>query len=112
MPPPTPPASPISTRWSATAFSLPWIKSTLDGQAQATLDGQAQWLLSNTEYAVLIEGHADEQGHAGIQPRPRRAGARRQCGTTSSAAVFLPIVSNTISFGKERPLEICSDESC
>jgi len=86
-------------------------QSTLDGQAQATLDGQAQWLLSNTEYAVLIEGHADEQG---TREYNLALGARR------AAAVRDYLVSrgvpadrlNTISFGKERPLEICSDESC
>jgi peptidoglycan-associated lipoprotein len=86
-------------------------QSTLDAQAQATLDGQAQWLMTNTEYSVLIEGHADEQG---TREYNLALGARR------AAAVRDYLVSqgvpssrlNTISFGKERPLEICSDESC
>jgi peptidoglycan-associated lipoprotein len=86
-------------------------QSTLDPQAEATLDGQAQWLLSNTEYAVLIEGHADEQG---TREYNLALGARR------AASVRDYLVSqgvpagrlSTISYGKERPLEICSDESC
>ena len=86
-------------------------QSTPDAQAQATLDAQAQWLLSNTEYTVLIEGHADEQG---TREYNLALGARR------AAAVRDYLVSQgvpanrltTISYGKERPLEICSNESC
>ena len=37
-------------------------QSTLSPQAQATLDGQAQWLMTNSDYTAVIEGHADEQG--------------------------------------------------
>jgi peptidoglycan-associated lipoprotein len=86
-------------------------QSTLDTRAQATLDEQARWLLSNTEYDVQIEGHADEQG---TREYNLALGARR------ASAVRDYLVSqgvpdgrlSTISYGKERPLEICSDESC
>ena len=86
-------------------------QSTLDSQARATLDEQARWLLSNTEYDVQIEGHADEQG---TREYNLALGARR------ASAVRDYLVSQgvpdgrlgTISYGKERPLEICSDESC
>ncbi|NKX44169.1 peptidoglycan-associated lipoprotein Pal [Roseicyclus persicicus] len=86
-------------------------QSTLTPAAQATLDGQAQWLLTNTEYSVLIEGHADEQG---TREYNLALGARR------AAAVRDYLVSrgvpagrlNTISYGKERPIEICSAEAC
>ena len=37
-------------------------QSTLSPEAQATLDGQVDWLLRNTDYQAVIEGHADEQG--------------------------------------------------
>jgi peptidoglycan-associated lipoprotein len=86
-------------------------QSTIGPEAQSILNGQAQWLLTNTEYAVLIEGHADEQGtrEYNLALGARRASAVRDYlvsqGVPSSRL-------NTISFGKERPLEICSEESC
>lgn len=86
-------------------------ESTLNASAQAILDDQADWLLRNMEYTALIEGHADEQG---TREYNIALGARR------AAAVQSYLVSrgisasrlNTISYGKERPLEICSQESC
>lgn len=86
-------------------------QSTLTDTARATLDGQAQWLLTNPEYTALIEGHADEQG---TREYNLALGARR------AAAVQSYLVSRgvpesrmrTISYGKERPLEICSQEAC
>jgi peptidoglycan-associated lipoprotein len=35
---------------------------TLSPEARQTLAGQAQWLTANAGYAIIIEGHADEQG--------------------------------------------------
>ena len=86
-------------------------QSTLSSQAQATLAGQAQWLLSNPEFTALIEGHADEQG---TREYNLALGARR------AAAVQEYLISQgvpasrlrTISYGKERPIEICSTEAC
>ncbi len=86
-------------------------QSTLSLEAQQTLDGQAQWLLTNGEYSALIEGHADEQG---TREYNLALGARR----ASSVQNYLiskgvaPGRLRTISYGKERPLEICSDELC
>ncbi len=86
-------------------------QSTLSAEGRTILNGQAQWLLTNTEYAALIEGHADEQG---TREYNLALGARR------AAAVQEYLISQgvpanrlrTISYGKERPLEICSDETC
>ena len=72
---------------------------------------KAQWLLANAEYSALIEGHADEQG---TQAYNLALGARR------ASAVQNYLISQgvspgrlrTISYGKERPIEICSDEAC
>ncbi|KPQ15017.1 MAG: peptidoglycan-associated lipoprotein Pal [Rhodobacteraceae bacterium HLUCCO18] len=86
-------------------------QSTLNADAMATLDDQASWLLSNPEYTALIEGHADEQG---TREYNLALGARR----ASSVRDYLVAAGvpddrlRTISYGKERPLEICSDESC
>lgn len=86
-------------------------QSTLSSEAQGVLAGQAQWLLSNPEFTALIEGHADEQG---TREYNLALGARR------AAAVREYLVSQgvpdarlrTISYGKERPLQICSTETC
>jgi peptidoglycan-associated lipoprotein len=86
-------------------------QSTLTTEAQATLDLQAEWLSRNGDYSALIEGHADEQG---TREYNLALGARR----ASSVQTYLvsrgvaPNRLKTISYGKERPIEICSDESC
>lgn len=86
-------------------------QATLTDAARVTLDGQVAWLLSNPEYTALIEGHADEQGtrEYNLALGARRASAVRDYlvaqGVPSSRL-------NTISYGKERPIEICSEEAC
>ncbi|MGR3484026.1 MAG: peptidoglycan-associated lipoprotein Pal [Paracoccaceae bacterium] len=85
--------------------------STLTTEARATLDAQAGWLSTNTGFDVVVEGHADEQG---TREYNLALGARR------SNAVKEYLVSRgipearmrTVSFGKERPAAICSEESC
>ena len=86
-------------------------QSTLSPEARGILQGQAQWLATNADYAIIIEGHADEQG---TREYNLALGARR------AAAVQQFLIAQgvpagrmkTISYGKERPLEVCSDESC
>ena len=86
-------------------------QSTLSFEAQQVLDGQAQWLLSNGEYSALIEGHADEQGtrEYNLALGARRASAVQNYLISKGVA---PGRIRTISYGKERPIEICSDELC
>lgn len=86
-------------------------QSTLTEAARTTLMGQAVWLNANADYAVIIEGHADEQG---TREYNLALGARR----ASAVQDFLisqgvgPSRMRTVSYGKERPIEICSDEAC
>lgn len=86
-------------------------QSTLSPEARMILQGQAQWLASNPGYAIIIEGHADEQG---TREYNLALGARR----ASAVQDFLisqgvPATRmRTVSYGKERPIEICSDETC
>ena len=86
-------------------------QSTLSAEAQATLQAQANWLLANTDYTATIEGHADEQGtrEYNIALGARRATAVREYlidrGIPGSRLT-------TVSYGKERPIEVCSDEAC
>ncbi|MEM9438257.1 MAG: OmpA family protein [Pseudomonadota bacterium] len=86
-------------------------QSILTSDAQATLSGQAQWLLTNTDYQAIIEGHADEQGTTeyNIALSARRANAVREY------LVAQGIASNrlrTLPLGKERPAELCAEERC
>jgi peptidoglycan-associated lipoprotein len=86
-------------------------QSTLSAQAMATLDAQAAWLLANADYLAVIEGHADEQGtrEYNVALGARRANAVREY------LISKGIPGNrlrTISYGKERPVALCSNESC
>nr|WP_246270577.1 peptidoglycan-associated lipoprotein Pal [Hongsoonwoonella zoysiae] len=86
-------------------------QSTLSAQARSTLDKQAQWLNKYSRYTVTIEGHADERGtrQYNIALGARRANAVRDYlvakGISDSRL-------RTISYGKERPVAVCNDESC
>lgn len=83
----------------------------LSPQAQQILTAQAQWLTTNPTYATLIEGHADEQGtrQYNINLGERRANSVREFLISRGVAANR---IQTISYGKERPLAVCSEESC
>ncbi|NRB19612.1 MAG: peptidoglycan-associated lipoprotein Pal [Rhodobacteraceae bacterium] len=86
-------------------------QSSLTTQAQGILLSQANWLLANTDYTATIEGHADEQG---TREYNLALGARR-ANVAREYLVSRGVASNRIqvvSYGKERPIEICSAESC
>lgn len=86
-------------------------QSTLTPEATQILTQQARWMSNNSEYTALIEGHADEQG---TREYNLALGARR----ANSVMEYLvsqgvsPSRLKTITYGKERPLAICSDEAC
>lgn len=85
--------------------------STVTPAGKVILDGQAQWLLTNTDYRSVIEGHADEQGtrEYNLALGFRRANAVREYLVSRGVPAGRLEVT---SFGKERPIEICSQESC
>ena len=85
-------------------------KYNLDDQARRTLEKQAAWLKTNTGNSVTIEGHCDERGtrEYNIALGERRANAAKDY------LVALGISPNrikTISYGKERPVALGSNES-
>lgn len=86
-------------------------QASLTSAAQGVIAQQANWLMNNPEYTAVIEGHADEQG---TREYNLALGARR----ASAVQAYLieqgisPARLKTVSYGKERPLEICSDEAC
>ena len=83
----------------------------LDSQAQATLQRQAQWLQSNPGTSVTIEGHADERGtrQYNLALGARRANSVRRYLVSQGVA---PNRLQAVTFGKERPVALCSNESC
>jgi peptidoglycan-associated lipoprotein len=86
-------------------------QSTLSPEARTILTAQAQWLNQNTGYAAIIEGHADEQG---TREYNLALGARRAA-AVQNFLISQGVPANrlrTISYGKERPIEVCSEEAC
>ncbi len=83
----------------------------LTPDAQRTLDGQAQWLLTNRDYNAVVEGHADEQGtrEYNLALGARRANSVQEYLLTQGVPASR---LRTVSYGKERPIEICSSEAC
>lgn len=84
---------------------------TLTPAATTLLNQQAVWLMNNTEFVAVIEGHADEQGTTAynLALSGRRANSVIEYlvsrGVSSARLQPLPL-------GKERPIAICSEESC
>ncbi len=85
--------------------------SVIRADAQQTLSRQAQWLSQYSNYAITVEGHADERGtrEYNLALGARRAAAARDF------LVARGVPANrirTISYGKERPVAVCDDISC
>jgi len=85
-------------------------RSDLKPEARETLDRQAQWLRRFPNVLVNIEGHADERGtrEYNLALAERRAIAAR------NYLIALGIPANrlgTISYGKERPSVVGSNEA-
>jgi len=86
-------------------------QSNLDGSARATLRNQAQWLAQNGSINLIIEGHADERG---TREYNLALGARR-ANAVRDFLISEGVDGNrlqTISYGKERPVSLCSEEAC
>jgi peptidoglycan-associated lipoprotein len=85
-------------------------KSDIDAQAQATLRSQAAYLKQYANVRVTIEGHADERGtrEYNLALGERRANAAKNY--LASQGIDAGRIS-TISYGKERPEALGSDEA-
>ncbi len=82
----------------------------VDAQSQAILQSQAQWLARYPMKRVTIEGHCDERGTRdyNIALGERRANAAKNY--LVSLGVDASRIS-TVSYGKERPIALGSDEA-
>lgn len=85
-------------------------KFDIDAEDQATLRSQSEWLARYQQVRVTVEGHADERGTRdyNIALGERRANAAKNY--LASLGVD-PGRITTISYGKERPDAVGSDES-
>jgi peptidoglycan-associated lipoprotein len=85
--------------------------SSIRADAQQTLTKQASWLNQYGNYAITIEGHADERG---TREYNLALGARRAAATRDFLVSRGVKASRlrTISYGKERPVAVCDDISC
>ena len=82
----------------------------IDPQARAILDSQATWLAKWPNVPVSLEGHCDERGtrEYNLALGDRRANAVKNY--LAARGIDSRRIS-TISYGKERPLALGSDEA-
>ncbi len=85
--------------------------ATLDSAARATLVRQAAWLKQHGSFSTVIEGHSDEQG---TREYNLALGARRASAVQEYLVLqgLEPGRVRTSSYGKERPVEVCSTPEC
>jgi peptidoglycan-associated lipoprotein len=99
----------IATAGSDRVF-FAYDSSDIDGSAQETLRKEAGWMQKNAGVRITIEGHCDERGtrEYNLALGDRRAEA------VKSYLVSLGVSGgriNTISYGKERPDAVGSDDN-
>lgn len=82
----------------------------IDAEARAILDSQATWLAKFPNVRVSVEGHADERGtrEYNLALGDRRANSAKNYLVTRGVD---PARVSTISYGKERPTALGSDEA-
>jgi peptidoglycan-associated lipoprotein len=82
----------------------------LDDRARAILDSQAGWLAKWPNVPVSLEGHCDERGtrEYNLGLGDRRANAAKNY---LAARGIAPGRISTISYGKERPIALGTDEA-
>ena len=84
--------------------------SDVDDEDRAILRSQAEWLMRYPNKRVTVEGHADERGtrEYNLALGERRANAAKN--SLASLGIDAGRI-NTISYGKERPVALGSDEA-
>jgi peptidoglycan-associated lipoprotein len=82
----------------------------LTAEARTTIEHQAQWLKTYPSVTVMVEGHCDERGtrEYNLALGEKRATAVRNYLVANGVE---PSRLQTISYGKERPAVLGSDET-
>jgi len=85
-------------------------KTDLSAEARATLDRQAAWLKQYPSVKVTLEGHCDERGtrEYNLALGERRAAAAKNYIVAAGIAADRV---KTVSYGKERPAVLGSNEA-
>ncbi len=81
----------------------------IDAQDQSTLRSQAQWLAQYPNVSVTLQGHTDERGTRDYN----LALGERRANAAKNYLISLGVNSgriSTVSFGKERPVALDSNE--
>lgn len=82
----------------------------IDSSDQAALASQAQWLARYPNKRATVEGHADERGTRDYN----LALGERRANAAKNYLISLGVDAsrlNTVSYGKERPIALGSDEA-
>jgi len=81
----------------------------IDPEARSVLDSQARWLAQYPNVRITLEGHCDERGtrEYNLALGDRRANAAKNY---LAARGVSPSRITTISYGKERPIALGSNE--
>jgi peptidoglycan-associated lipoprotein len=84
-------------------------RSNIRADQRATLDRQSAWMGRFPQVQVMVEGHADERGtrEYNLALGQRRANAARDVLVAGGVA---PARISTISYGKDRPAALGSNE--
>jgi len=88
---------------------FPIDQSDIDQSGKEILLAQADWLRANSEYKIVIEGHADERGTREYN----LALGEKRAQAVKNYLISLGISSDrvsTISYGKERPAVVGSND--
>jgi peptidoglycan-associated lipoprotein len=85
-------------------------RSNIQADQRPGLERQARWLAQHAQNQVTVEGHADERGtrEYNLALGQRRANAARDVLVASGVAGSR---IQTVSFGKDRPESLGSDET-
>lgn len=101
------PSSPLSKR----RVHFEYDSYVLSAEYRPIVEAHAQYLAQHPGAAMTLEGHGDERGSReyNIALGERRAQAVQQIMTALGAS---PRQVTTVSFGEEKPLAECHEESC
>ena len=86
-------------------------ESTISSDMMLVLDAQINYLKDNSKQNITIEGHTDEQG---TREYNLGLGAKRS-NSVKTYMISQGVTEDRIdvvTFGKERPEELCSEERC
>jgi peptidoglycan-associated lipoprotein len=85
-------------------------QSTISAEGQQILQRQSEWLKRYSQVSITIEGHCDERGTREYN----LALGERRAQAVKSVLIALGVPAarvQTISYGKERPIVVGSDEA-